>query len=114
MTIDPFDIDGAERAQRDREEKQRLISRQEVEDIKWVMSDKRGRRMMWGLLERAGLYRSSFTGNSETFFREGARNIGLMYWELIQTHCSEKCGAMITEHVEDERKRTTNGRHKQH
>lgn len=41
------------------------------------MSDPRGRRFVWWLLGIAGIFRSSFTGNSETFFREGERNVGL-------------------------------------
>lgn len=41
------------------------------------MSDPRGRRFIWRLLGITGIFRSSFTGNSETFFREGERNVGL-------------------------------------
>lgn len=32
---------------------------------------------MWRYLGKCGLYKSSFTGNSTTFFNEGMRNIGL-------------------------------------
>lgn len=46
-------------------------------DMEWVMGDERGRRFLWSLLGDAGLYSLSYTGNSETFFREGARNLGL-------------------------------------
>jgi hypothetical protein len=35
------------------------------------------RNILWSILEDAGIYRTSFTGNSETFFREGMRNLGL-------------------------------------
>lgn len=37
-----------------------------------------GRRIFWWLLEVSGVYRSSFTGNSTTFFNEGRRDLGLM------------------------------------
>jgi hypothetical protein len=54
-------------------------------DMKWLMADKRGRRVMFDLLSRAGIYTSSFTGNSETFFREGRRSIGLEYLKEVES-----------------------------
>lgn len=57
----------------------------EAGDLRWLMSDARGRRFIWKLLGNAGIFRTSFTGNSETFFREGARSIGLqVFAELHQ------------------------------
>lgn len=55
--------------------------KQADDDLKWVMSDARGRRYMWRLLARAGIYRSSYMagrGQAEACaFYEGERNIGL-------------------------------------
>jgi hypothetical protein len=65
------------------------------------MSDPRGRRVMWGLLETAGIYRSSFTGNSETFFREGQRVVGLTYLKKMVEHCPEKYALMTKENTSD-------------
>jgi hypothetical protein len=50
----------------------------ELADMRQVMSSVEGRRFVWRLLERAGVFRTSFTGNSTTFFNEGMRNMGLM------------------------------------
>lgn len=50
---------------------------QEDTDLLVVMSSEEGRRFLWRLLCSTGLRRSSYTGNSETFFREGERNVGL-------------------------------------
>lgn len=47
------------------------------DDLKWILSDKRGRRFYWRLLADCGVFKSSMTGNSQTFFNEGMRNIGL-------------------------------------
>lgn len=60
---------------RDREKD---IRRQELDDFNKVLSSVNGRRFVWRMLEKAGIFRTSFTGNSETFFREGMRNMGLM------------------------------------
>lgn len=46
--------------------------------LKAVMISREGRAWMYGVLEACGVFRSSFTGNSETFMREGQRNIGLI------------------------------------
>lgn len=77
------------------EEKARRL---EVDDLRWMMSDKRGRRVMWRLLETSGVYRSSFTGNSETFFREGQRNVGLKLLADIHEHCPDAFVLMLKEH----------------
>jgi hypothetical protein len=99
--FDPLDIRAQEKAAADREEKQRLLSDLEANDFKWLMSDKRGRRIVHGLLEKTGVYRSSFTGNSETFFREGARNVGLMLMAHIHENCPEKYTLMVQEQKND-------------
>jgi hypothetical protein len=88
----------AQEAQQLQDEKSKEILRQiEAEDFMWMMEDPRGRRIMWRLLEMTGIYRSSFTGNSETFFREGARNVGLQLVGEIHSLCPEKYSIMTQE-----------------
>lgn len=98
--IDPTDLRGQERAKDQSDLERRAQRQREIDDFKFVMSDKRGRRFMWRLLDRAGVFRSSFTGNSETFFREGMRNIGLMYVGELNEHCPERYLQMVNEHKE--------------
>ena len=88
---DPSNTDGPKR-------KDFALRRQiEANDIKWLMSGKQGRRIVWRLLDKAGLYRTSFTGNSETFFKEGMRNMGLFIVAEIHEHCPEAYPLMLTE-----------------
>jgi hypothetical protein len=63
-----------------------LSSEESLADLRWVMSDPRGRRFMWKLLNNTGINRLSFTGNSHTFFNEGARNIGLQMTAILEQH----------------------------
>ena len=56
-------------------EKQRQI--REDNDLLFILSDPRGRRFIWRLLGFCGVFNSSFTGNSTTFFNEGTRSVGL-------------------------------------
>nr|DAS49801.1 MAG TPA: hypothetical protein [Caudoviricetes sp.] len=62
-----------------------LLLKQQSEDFEWLMSDKRGRRIIRNLLEEAGVWRSTF---SETptiaAFKEGRRNMGLRLLNLIE------------------------------
>lgn len=55
----------------------------ESEDIKQVLETQSGRNYVWKLLTSCGIYKSSFTGNSTTFFNEGKRSIGLEMLEDI-------------------------------
>lgn len=94
---DPLDLRGQERAKNRSDDDARLAAEQESEDWKWLLADKRGRRVAFRLLDRAGVFRSSFTGNSETFFREGQRNIGLMIMAQIHDAAPDKYTLMLKE-----------------
>lgn len=97
---DPFDLAGQQRATRDTAERSKSRHNEEIDDVKWLMGSKRGRRIVWRWLERTGVFRSSFTGNSETYFREGARNIGLMLMALINEAGPDLYATMVKEQQE--------------
>lgn len=61
-----------------------LEERRYSEAVSWLMSDKRGRLFVYRLLESAGIYRISYTGNADTNFREGGRNEGLKLLVAIE------------------------------
>lgn len=58
-------------------QKEKLGRERELNDLKFLLSSEQGRRFVWRYLELCGVFKSSFTGSSETFFLEGQRNIGL-------------------------------------
>jgi len=68
------------------EAKQKVKNRQDQEkdDLKYVLASAQGRRFIYKTLELTGIYKSSFTGSSETFFLEGQRNIGLKLLAKVQ------------------------------
>lgn len=56
----------------------------ELDDaLLWVLADVRGRKVLWWLLTVCGVFRLSMTGNSQTFFNEGMRNVGLALMDRI-------------------------------
>lgn len=96
-SFDPTDLRAQEKALADQSERNKLTTQTEAEDFKWLMGNKRGRRYMWRLLELTGVYRSSFTGNSETFFREGMRNVGLTLLNQIHQVTPDQFAVMLKE-----------------
>lgn len=108
-TYDPFDLKGQERDKDDAELRTKLALQTEQADMQWLMGSKRGRRIMWRLLEKTGVYRSSFTGNSETYFREGMRNVGLMLMAQVNEFSPDQYALMLKEQ-QDVRKHSDDGR----
>ena len=69
----------------------------ELDDFAWLMGDVRGRRFVWRYLSECGVFKTSFTGNSTTFFNEGARNMGLKLMADINDACPELYQVMVSE-----------------
>lgn len=101
MEHDPFDTELQDDAQTEASNQAKLRTQNEVADFKWIMSNKRGRRFVWLLLEKAGVFRLSFTGDSATtFFNEGQRNFGLRVWAMVQEHTPEAYLMMTKENAD--------------
>lgn len=97
-SFDPLDLRGQEKALAEQSERNKLALQTEQEDFKWLMGNKRGRRIVWRLLERTGVYRSSFNhSGSITAFNEGGRNVGLIYMAAIQESCPDQYAVMAKE-----------------
>lgn len=72
--------------------------RQEVDDIQALMKDERFRRFMFGLLSDCRIFQTTFTGNSQTFFREGERNVGLRQMSKLMAADRDGYFQMLMEH----------------
>jgi hypothetical protein len=100
-------FNAAEESQvKDRKRKDERLRDIELADMKKMMSTCEGRRFVWRLLDRAGVFRTSFTGNSTTFFNEGQRNIGLIVLADVMAAAADQYVVMMNESKEDDR---TNG-----
>ena len=90
----------AEKAQR-----AQLAAQTEIDDLLWLMSDKRGRRFVWRQLVRSGIYRTSFnTDPLAMAFAEGRRNEGLFLLDEINRHCADRVSEMQKEARAHERR----------
>lgn len=98
MNHDPLDIHGQQRAQADAAERAQLAATLDADDLKWVLSNKRGRRFASRVLDWAGVWRSSFNTNAlQMAFNEGQRNAGLRLLAQITAECPERFTEMLKE-----------------
>ena len=101
---DPTDIRSQDRAKAENDLRTKLAKDTEEADLKWLMGSKRGRRIVWRLLDRAGVFRLSFNTNSMAMaFNEGNRNEGLRILAQIHTLCPELYPVMVKEQIHDNR-----------
>lgn len=98
QTHDPLDIAGMTATEAARRDAAVLASEQERSDMQWLMGDERGRRLVLGQLEKAGVFRGSFADSALlTAFNEGRRAGGLEMLARINTHTPEKYQLMLQE-----------------
>lgn len=97
-SYDPTDLNGQEIVEAEKA-KRNLVERQNEEsDIRWLMSSKRGRRIVWRLLVQSGLFQSTFTANAMVMaFAEGKRFFGGNMLQTIHSLCPELYPVMVKE-----------------
>lgn len=100
--FDPLDTRSQEREKEDKALRNKLESQNEEVDLKWLMGSKRGRRIIWRLLEQSGVFRLSFNTNAMSMaFAEGNRNFGNRTLSMIHTLCPELYSVMVKEQTSD-------------
>jgi hypothetical protein len=88
MTDDfnPTDLTALDEQRSSAKEQTRFEHAVELDDIRWLMSGKRGRRFVWRLLGDARLYQQSFDGNTNwSIFNEGKRSLALKLMSQIHS-----------------------------
>lgn len=114
----PLDLNAQERSTADLAEQERLAREKEQNDLRWVMSNKQGRRFIYRQLSEAGIWTSSFnTNNAVMAFNEGQRNRGLKLLSEITEACPDRYTEMLDEQKEAKDKhdnRSADRRNKSH
>lgn len=97
---DPTDLIGQELAQEDQQRKAELIRARELNDLKTVMATVQGRRWVWRLLAKCGVYRVSGSNDLAELARcEGKRLIGLDVLNAVLEACPEQQLRMMQEQL---------------
>lgn len=83
------------------QEREKKKRERDLSDLKKVLAMPEGRRLLWRLLSEAGVFRTTFTGNSQTFLNEGRRQIGLLILSEIMQAKPEAFTQMQREYVSE-------------
>jgi hypothetical protein len=101
-SYDPTDLQSQEVAHAEKSARNKLEQQTEESDIRWLMSSKRGRRIVWRLLVQSGLFQSTFTANAMAMaFAEGKRFFGGTMLQTIHALCPELYPVMVKEQKHD-------------
>lgn len=94
-----YDPLNRQKSREDADREKLVTSAQQGGDIKRLMAEEWGRRLMWSWLEWGGVYRLSFAGESshQAAFNEGNRNFGLMLLGSVMEHAPEQLAVMQAE-----------------
>lgn len=85
------------------ERKKNDLKQREKDDIKFVMDSEQGRRVVWGLLEKGQVFGTCFNVDPNiTAFNEGQRNLALVLFQRVMTHCPDQYLKMAAEASEQE------------
>lgn len=105
QNINPTDLQALDEAAASEALVAQAQREQEVDDFKWLMGHRQGRRIVWRLLGEAGVFRTSHRQvSTETHFLEGMRNMGLLLVNEIHGLCPERYHEMVKEHTDDVRR----------
>lgn len=97
-TYDPTDMQAQGRERERMASERKLSADTERDDIRWLMKSRRGRRIMWRILEQSRVFQLSFNTNAMAMaFNEGNRNSGLHLLNVVHTHCPENYQTMVEE-----------------
>lgn len=100
------DADAAE----ERKLQRQLEATEEEQDIRWLMGSKRGRRIVWRLLEASELFTSTFVPDAlRLAFVEGKRHFGGNLLSTIHAHCPELYPVMVKERKQHVRRNDGDG-----
>ncbi|MBW7929800.1 MAG: endopeptidase [Gammaproteobacteria bacterium] len=95
---DPTNIRGQELAQADAKTQAKLADETEGTDLVWLMSSKRGRRIVWRILSSAGVFNLTFNSDPLVMaFGEGARSQGLRMLARLHELCPQRYTTMVKE-----------------
>lgn len=64
------------------EGKERFEVKEQVKDLRFLLSTPQGKRFIWRALEQCSVFKGGFAAPDQLMFREGERNIGT--WLLAQ------------------------------
>lgn len=94
----PFDAGDAESVGRKKADANARALRKR-EALRRLLSDPAGREWVWDLLADCYIFGTTYTGNAETYFREGKRNVGLQVLDEMHKAAPDSFANMMKENM---------------
>jgi len=85
-----------------REKEAELLRLQELGDVQTLLRTAAGRRFFSRMFEIGGLFRSTFTGNSQGMFNEGHRSFALRFFKDVVEAAPERVQELIVKTITEE------------
>lgn len=78
-----------------------------LDDVRWVLSTPKGRRVIWWIWSICGTFSASYVpkDSNQTAFREGERNIGLQFLSVVNQANSEAYSQMQKDNLAEAAKK---------
>lgn len=96
--MDPLDLNAAEQRDKQRSADARNARATDDADLKWLMGTPRGRRIVWGILDRAGTFGNGFDTNAMQMARSaGKREEGIRWFGALMRVCPDLYAEMTRE-----------------
>lgn len=110
MTYEPLDIRSQERSREEQKRLQELELDNAAADLKWLMGSRRGRRLMWWILEQSPPRRDPIDTNAIVMARRtGEQRLGIQIEAIALLECPELYLQMIKEHNDGNDSNTSSG-----
>lgn len=91
LSDDPLDVESIARAKRVQQRRDAAEIRRMRDDLRRVLSSEHGRRVLYRIVERAGVFRAVFSSDALVMaHNEGRRNEGLMLLADIEEAAPEQ------------------------
>lgn len=91
-------MQSSKKAQKDLRVRKDDLETIRINDLRSVLSTPAGRRFIFDLIDRRCLvFSPSYTGNSETYLREGMRKVGIDLMREIQERFLDQYTTMLSE-----------------
>lgn len=99
---EPFDAGNPKHVKEAKNKAKRAAERR-IADMRWVLSDRRGRRVLWELLGMGQVFGSTFNTNALSMgFAEGQRRVGLEILSRISEADPAAFAEMQLEQLQEE------------
>ncbi len=99
--MNPTNLHEIAQTQMQHQARERLAAQQGEADFRWLMSDARGRRIVWALLAEAGVFRNPFTlAREQTDYNCGALAQGQALLQKVMGLTPDAFPVMLKEHAD--------------